>query len=139
MRLAGERGVRLPRMARPRSLDDALLPLINIVFLLMIFFLFVGRIGGPQVPSATPKSREADATTAAAAQVLELADGGRCQVDGTEFADTELALRAVAWKGGKVDVRATGLVSAERVLRVLADLRRAGVGEVRLLTVRTAR
>ena len=45
-----------PRAPRSRSLDDALLPLVNVVFLLMVFFLAAGRLGGPKPIDSAPQS-----------------------------------------------------------------------------------
>ena len=121
---------------RPRSLDDALLPLINIVFLLMVFFLLAGRLGGPMPGDADTRSQAEPQALEAAPLQLELRVGGRLVLGGLEFADGELAVRALAWRGQAVDLRASGDAPADRVLRLLGALRQAGVGEVRLLTVR---
>lgn len=137
MRLGGEPGVRLPRGRRPRSLDDALLPLINIVFLLMVFFLFAGRLGGGQPPERAPVSQGARGPALdAAPRRLELLADGRLRIGAERFTEAELPARLVAWQGLPVDLHSTAEAPAERVLRVLGVLRAAGVGEVRLLTVR---
>jgi biopolymer transport protein ExbD len=124
-----------PRAARPRSLDDALLPLVNVVFLLMVFFLSAGRFGAPRPEAATPESARAEAR-ATAARVLELRADGLLASGGDVFAETDLAARAIAWQGQPLDVKATGKVPAARVLRLLTVLRGVGVREVRLLTVK---
>jgi len=121
---------------RPRSLDDALLPLVNIVFLLMVFFLFVGRLGGVTPETPGPSSRADIHAAEAAPRVLELRADGRLRIDGREIAEAELAGEALAWRGAAIDVRAPADAAADRVLRLLGVLRQSGVGEVRLLTVR---
>lgn len=121
---------------RPRGLDDALLPLINVVFLLMVFFLLAGRLGGPMAGAEDPRSQSQPQALDAAPLQLELRVGGRLVAGGEEFGDAELALRALAWRGQAVDLRAAGDAPADRVLRLLGALRQAGVGDVRLLTVR---
>ncbi len=120
---------------RPRSLDDALLPLVNVVFLLMIFFLSAGRLSGPRPDAVAPQSSRDEARTAAA-RVLELRSDGQLSVDGDVFADADLPLRAAAWQGTPLDVKAAGQVQADRVLRLMAVLRAAGVRELRLLTIK---
>ena len=124
------------RRRRFRSLDDALLPLINIVFLLMVFFLFVGRVGGLPADEQGPRSRADRQATEAAPRRLELRADGRLLADGRETTEAELAVLALAWRGAAVDVRAPAEAAADRVMRLLGLLRQAGVGEVRLLTVR---
>lgn len=125
----------LPRRARSRSLDDALLPLVNVVFLLMVFFLAAGRIGAPRPLADAPQSAQSLAT-AGTARVLELTAEGQLLSAGERFVDAELVGRSLAWRGEPLDVRAAGDVPAERVLRLLAILRGAGVTDVRLLTVK---
>lgn len=126
-----------PRAPRSRSLDDALLPLVNVVFLLMVFFLAAGRFGGPKPVDSTPQSSRTE-SSAAAPRVLELRADGRLVLAGEVFADSELAGRSLAWRGAPLDVQASGDVPAARVLRVLAILRGAGLDQVRLLTVKGA-
>lgn len=130
--------MKLTPVARPRSrsLDDALLPLVNIVFLLMVFFLAGGRIGAPRPQAGAPQSARIEAGTAAAPRILELRADGRLAVRGDVFGDAALPGRALGWRDTAVDVRAPGDVPAERVLRVLSILRSAGVRDVRLLTVK---
>lgn len=131
--------MRLGKPARPRSrsLDDALLPLVNVVFLLMVFFLSAGRFGAPKPEVSAPESARADTATAAS-RVLELRGNGELSMQGEVFADSELPGRSLAWQGAPLDVRAAGDVPAERVLRLLTILRGAGVRDVRLLTVKGA-
>lgn len=126
-----------PRAPRSRSLDDALLPLVNVVFLLMVFFLSAGRFGGPAVTDSAPQTSRAETGTAAP-RVLELRADGRMALAGEVFMDAELAGRSLAWRGAPLDVQASGDVPAARVLRVLAILRGAGLDQVRLLTVKGA-
>jgi len=127
--------LRSARVNRPRSLDDALLPLVNVVFLLMVFFLSAGRFGAPKPEAATPESSRAE-SRAAMARVLELKADGTLASGGQVFAEAELSIRAVAWAGQPLDVKAAGKVPADRVLRLLAVLRQVGVLDVRLLTVK---
>lgn len=124
------------RARRVRALDDALLPLVNIVFLLMIFFLMAGRLGGPRLDAATKSSQAQQAT--AAQHVLQLLPEGGCLLGDLRFPDSELATQAAGWRGEAVDLRVRGDVAAERVLRALAVLRKSGTGELRLLTQRSA-
>lgn len=130
--------MKLARPARPRSrsLDDALLPLVNVVFLLMVFFLSSSRFGAPKPTAATPETQRAETRTAAAPRVLELRGAAQLALGDLVFADAELSGRAIAWQGEPLDLRAPGDVPAERVLRLLAILRAAGVRDVRLLTVK---
>ena len=135
MKLSAAGSARL-RERRAKAVDDALLPLINVVFLLMIFFLLAGRIGGLTPPAETARSIQQDRSSPAAPRVLEILPEGRLAVGDIGFAETELATRAAAWRGEPLDVRARGDIPADRALRTLNTLRAAGVDELRLLTVR---
>jgi len=128
--------VKLGHSGRPRSrtLDDALLPLVNVVFLLMVFFLSMGRFGAPP-SAAAPRTSEAE-TKVGKARVLELREDGALASEGQTFAESDLAARAIRWAGEPLDVKAAGQVPAERVLRLLTVLRGVGVTDVRLLTVK---
>lgn len=128
----------LHRRARPRSLDEALLPLVNIVFLLMVFFLASGRFEVAKPAASAPRSVQAGSPTAAP-RVLELHDDGSLSLQSQRFSEAELPRRARDWQGAPLDVRAAAGLSAQRVLHLLAVLRAAGVSEVRLLTVKAAR
>lgn len=125
------------RRARPRSLDDALLPLVNIVFLLMVFFLASGHFAVSKPAASAPRTAQAD-TTVAAPRVLHLHDDGSLSLQAQRFSEAELPRRALDWQGEALDVRAAANLPAPRVLHLLAVLRDAGVGEVRLLTVKAA-
>lgn len=127
-----------PRRARPRSLDEALLPLVNIVFLLMVFFLASGRFDLAKPAAKALQSSEAS-NPAAAPRVLELHDDGSLSLQAQRFSEAELPSRARDWQGAALDVRAGATLPAQRVLHLLAVLRAAGVGEVRLLTVKPGR
>ena len=128
----------MPARPRNRSLDDALLPLVNIVFLLMVFFLAAGRLNDGRPTRATPQSQASGEAPRPAAAVLQLGEGGVLTLGGETFPESQLPGRAIALKGTALDVRADGHVPAERVLRLLAVLRAAQVTDVRLLTVRGA-
>lgn len=119
---------------RHRGLDDALLPLVNVVFLLMVFFLAAGRFS--QRPAADAPQSANTESRATAARVLELRGSAQLALEDVLFADAELPSRALALRGAALDVRAGGEVPAERVLHVLAVLRAGGVQDVRLLTLR---
>jgi biopolymer transport protein ExbD len=130
--------MKLSHRARPRTrtIDDALLPLVNVVFLLMVFFLSMGHFGGPKPIDNAPKSERIEQRAAAAPRLLELRGTAQLVMQGQTVVDAELSSRAQAWQGAPLDVRARGDVPADRVLRLLAVLRAAGVRDVRLLTVK---
>lgn len=126
-----------PRLARERAraMEDAVLPLINVVFLLMIFFLVAGQMGQRMSASAAPQSWLSEKASAAAPRVLRLLSDGTLDAGGILVTDEGLADEAAGWGGAAVDVQAGPEIPATRVLRVLNVLHAAGIADVRLLTV----
>lgn len=127
----------LPRR-RARS-DIDMVPMINFAFLLLIFFLMVGRFGPQDLFDVTPPraagaSSESDAN---AGSLLVRADGalalGRTRVE-----PSELHLRVTAWRQSHpeepLQVKADAGADAAHLVELLQQLRAAGVTEVRLLT-----
>ena len=120
------------------NISEALLPLVNVVFLLMVFFLASGRFDVAKPAASAPRSAEVGKLSPAP-RLLELHDDGSLSLQAQHFSEAELPSRALDWQGAPLDVRAAAGLPAQRVLHLLAVLRAAGVGEVRLLTVKAAR
>jgi biopolymer transport protein ExbD len=131
----------LPR--RPRDDDDRILPLINVVFLLMIFFMLAGRIAAiDPFPVEPPRSAAAGQIDSKETVVLLGADGtlaldGRV-MDETAFA-TAVADRVKTDGAGAFRFKADGKTAATRVVAVMETLREAGVEKLRLLALPAAR
>ncbi len=123
-----------------RSLDDSLLPMINVVFLLLIFFLVAGQLAPtPPLPVTPPESLHAPAqeSRAAAVEVAVSAAGELKIGDETAAWDTltvQLQARAVTLET-PVTVRADRQLPAARLLALLRAIKAAGVGKVTLLSV----
>ena len=132
------------RLARPRtgglgSEDDRILPLINVVFLLLIFFMVVGSLSAAD-PFAIEPLRSANGEAGDPRDVVLLIGAdGRLALDGAEVEAAALqaavAERLSAASHPEVHVKADGGAEAAAVVGVLETLRRAGAGRVRLMTV----
>lgn len=131
------------RRARPAGgVDDGVLPLVNVVFLLLIFFLVAGELAQSDPFEVEPPRSDAEAAAPAAPPaappvVLIGADGAHA-LDGAAL-DREALIAAVAEgvAAGRVDalrVRADGRAEARVVVALLGALRATGVREIRLLT-----
>ena len=131
----------LPR--HPRNDDDRILPLINVVFLLMIFFMLAGRIAAiDPFPVEPPRSAAAGQIDSKETVVLLGADGtlaldGRV-MDENAFA-AAVADRVKAGSAGAFRFKADGKAEATRVVAIMETLREAGVEKLRLLTLPAAR
>ena len=116
------------RPARPRS--ESVVPMINVVFLLLIFFLMTATIVPPRPLEATPPEA-ATAETAGRGETLHVG------ADGTlAYGDVrgEAALGAVP-PGTGLLVRADAGLPAADLARILARLAEAGVTDIRLVAV----
>jgi len=126
--------VQLRRPERPpQDTEDHILPLINIVFLLLIFFMVAGALTTPhsvrvEPPEANVEGEQPDRRETT---LYITADGG------LTLGDEPVALEALAAAVGDREallLRADGAVDGVRVVAVMRALREAGVERVRLVT-----
>ncbi|MCG8561053.1 MAG: biopolymer transporter ExbD, partial [Hyphomicrobiales bacterium] len=116
-----------------------ILPLINVVFLLLIFFMLAGRLSaGDPFRVDPPASVSADPAEQRDLVVLVGADG-RLALDGEVVEQSALSARLKQRLGdggnGLVRVKADAAVEALQVVEVMEVLRDAGVERLKLLTV----
>jgi biopolymer transport protein ExbD len=124
------------RFARPRARDrqEGIVPMINVVFLLLIFFMISSELTPAPPFEVTPPEAAADEASSADDTLYVDAAG--------QFAWRDLrgdaALSALAaQRDAPVEIRADAAVPARAVAALLADLAALGVTDVRLAT-RTA-
>ncbi|SFM66194.1 outer membrane transport energization protein ExbD [Ectothiorhodospira mobilis] len=137
--------MQLPPMPPRRGEDDShLIPLINIVFLLLIFFMLAGALTRPD-PFAVepPASARAGESPGEALQIL-LNREGRLALDGQPLEMQALktrlarAVEAAAEEGEGVTVhlRADRRVSSARLLDLTRQMQETGVERIFLLTLK---
>ncbi|MEQ8344237.1 MAG: biopolymer transporter ExbD [Sneathiellaceae bacterium] len=143
--------------------DAGVLPLINVVFLLLIFFMISGQIAEQAAFEVDPPTSQADAQAMRDRMLVLLAADGRAAVGGEEIALEEIVahILAVARKAAEADrveanagaaaggvpdgppalpadlavrIRADAAVEAVAIVKLIEDLRAAGVGKVTLMT-----
>lgn len=116
---------------RRRDGDAGVLPLINVVFLLLIFFMVAARLAPSEPFSlAPPRSAASGAAADGAARVAVAADG-RVAVDGVALAPEALG---VALAGRDVRLMADAQAEAVAVIALIARMRAGGAGAVTLAT-----
>ena len=125
--------------SRRRNDDERILPLINVVFLLLIFFMLAGRFSASDpFEVEPPRSVSQGAATERDILVLVSADG-RLALDGEIIEETALgtavADRLSPDKKMRLWLKADGSAEAIRVVEVMELLRAAGAERLRLLTV----
>jgi biopolymer transport protein ExbD len=127
---------------RSRRRSDPILPMINIVYLLLTFFLILGalRFGD----SMNILSRGAGSQSAARDGAVTLhveADGAvRFQGRTMPVAEAVIAIRSAlaAMPRGSLDVRADHKMPASAILPLLRKLREGGIASIRVVPVRRA-
>lgn len=113
--------------SRPRAPRESVVPMINVVFLLLIFFLMSAQIAPPDPVDVVPPSVVlADGPAPTDLPVLWL---GR---EGTLLTEDGLAPDMGAF-GPAISLRADADAPAADLARVLRDLASAGVREVTLV------
>ena len=126
-----------PRRRRPDD-DQRVMPLINVVFLLLIFFMVAGQLSKTDPVQIDPPLSESDKDPGEHLVQVLIANDGRLLLRGEEVAFGDLGVRlgdVLRDGAGKiVHVKADGAVDAAEVIRVLDVLKAAGVEKVKLLT-----
>lgn len=126
------------RPGRQFNSEPSLLPLTNIVFLLMIFFLLIGRISEPNAFSVQPPESTSQGPIPGEVLKIELSSAGRIAIDGKRVTRDELAAtvrsRRLQTSEQAVQLRADRRDNATDVVRVMRILRDAGVETIRLVT-----
>lgn len=121
---------------RNRSMDDNILPIINIVFLLLIFFVLAGAITRSAPFDLTlPASQQSEDRAVPEDKVLSIAADGRLAFNGETIEPPALRDALADWPADvALQVRADSGLKARRLSTILLQLRAAGIAEVRLLT-----
>lgn len=124
-----------------KSID--LLPLINVVFLLILFVLIAGRPSTDQPPAIELAASTADTVHEPTALRIMLDSQNRLSLSAGAFvtaseAAGEIAARLAAdggaVDGASVEILADRRAEADALLRLRRALSRAGIGEIRLKT-----
>ncbi len=131
--------MRLYRPPPRRDSEAGLVPLINVVFILLVFFMLVGTLSPPELLTVTPpRSTGGSGAEAGELAVLVDAQGRLAVADGRVdlAALTTLAARRLGTDPDlAVTVKADAALEAQKLLGVLEALRVAGVHRLSLLTV----
>ncbi|AUQ63424.1 ExbD/TolR family protein [Phaeobacter inhibens] len=115
-----------PRRAR----GESIVPMINVVFLLLIFFLMTSRLAQPDPFEVTPPEAGLEGE-AKSDDVLYIDATGRLHFDGSEG---RAALSRLASAPGKtVQLRADARLQATDLARILRQLAEAGLTHAELV------
>ncbi|MCA8906580.1 MAG: biopolymer transporter ExbD [Rhodospirillaceae bacterium] len=124
---------------RPNRSEENILPLTNIVFLLLIFFMLAGRLSAADpfridLPVSASQAEASERTI-----VVAVAADGRLALDGAEVSgpalEAALAERLDADPAARVQLRADSRAEALALVALTERLRAAGVERLLLITV----
>ncbi len=128
----------LPPRQRRQDDDARLIPMINVVFLLIIFFMVVGQISTHQAgPVELPVARS-DKLADSQPLLLTLTANGELLIDEQPLAAAELAAVVKAELAKRtaptVAIRADQHATAGQLQQLLTPLRELGIARINLLS-----
>ena len=118
---------------------DNILPMINVVFLLLIFFIMTGALHAVDYFNVNPPSSSSEFEGSLNDTVILVGGDGRLAIDNKEVDEVDLQL-SVSDKlstntGAIFRIKADGRVDAARVVEVMELIEAVGVRRVMLLTL----
>lgn len=119
------------QLPRPRPTRESILPMINVVFLLLIFFLMTAHIAPAPPFDLAPPEAEAEAIDSPDRTMWLSADGTLVHND----LSGEAAMEALATAEGPVLIRADAGVQAADLARLMRRLSALGLNDLRLATL----
>ncbi|MEM1275974.1 MAG: biopolymer transporter ExbD [Pseudomonadota bacterium] len=124
---------RKPR--RQLSSDDSILPLINVVFLLLIFFMVVGRLSASDPFEVIPPHSVNQGEPAQDDMLIAIGAEGELALNGEIITEDHLIAAVTAAKVGELRIKTDNRASALATVALIEELRGVGVASVRLMTV----
>lgn len=115
---------------RPRG--ESIVPMINVVFLLLIFFLMTSHLAQPEPFDVTPPQAELEAEPEAE-RVLFIDSEGNMHFDGAEADAALTALAASQEEGSIVLIRADAKLGATKLAEILRQLAENGMSRAELV------
>ena len=128
--------MRFPIPSR-RNESENTLPLINVVFLLLIFFMIAGRLSEADPFQVMPPESSSEIHPGERDLLVHVDAQGAVALEGQPIAAEHLAAEVTRLlpESGVVRLKADGAADAAQVVDVMESLREAGVERLHLLTV----
>lgn len=115
---------------RPRS--ESIVPMINVVFLLLIFFLMTSELARPEPFEVTPPNATSE-TEPEVERILYVDKSGKTSFEGAEDEAALTALTALSNTEQVIQVRADAELEASAMAGLLQKLAAAGLSHVELI------
>lgn len=132
--------MQFPRHRHKPNEDDRILPLTNIIFLLLIFFMLVGHLSNPNALTIKPPRSVSESPAESTGLLVQVNADGMIALEGESVSAKTLKSTVNDYvakhpEGNGIRLKADGLVDAARVVAVMRVLRKAGADKVRLMTL----
>ncbi len=130
--------MKLPKAKPRKNLIDPVLPLINVVFLLLIFVMMMSKVEGTDGYDVNPPHSTSEAPAGQRDSILVLTREGQVLVNEQVLDDADLHVYATQFKrdfpAESLKIKADKQVDATRLISLMEDLRKQGVDQLMLLT-----
>lgn len=123
------------RRKRAMDNDERIMPLVNIVFLLLIFFMVVGRLSAADPFKVLPPESANEGPQATEDNLVLIGQDGRLALNGEILPEDALLAKLSDVRADELRVKADGRAEAVRVVAVIERLKTVGFVSVRLMTV----
>jgi biopolymer transport protein ExbD len=124
---------------RPKNEDDHILPLINVVFLLLIFFMLAGSLSASDPFKIDPAHSASQASPGEMDVQILMGSDGQIALDGVVVSQSDLIATLTPRLAENPEIlvrlRADGGINATEVISVMEKLHKIGVSRLKLLTV----
>ena len=122
-------------------IEVTVVPMVNVVFLLLIFFMLVGRVlPGDELDISVPLSESGETQTGEPIRIIVPADG-HIVMEENEIDPTALSEAIVEMlqrdPEQRFQLKADAALEANQLIQIMELLRQAGVRELTLLTERS--
>lgn len=124
---------------RARGEEESVLPLINVVFLLLIFFMLTGTLAASDPFEIAPPRSASEGTSGARDMIILVNADGRLALDGVVMEPPTLSdavgERIAEGSVSRTQLKADASAEAAHIVQVMELLRDAGVDRLQLLTL----
>ena len=130
--------IRLSVQQQPRSVDVSVVPMINIVFLLLLYFLVAGRLVDDSGPSVQLPSGGSEKSAEPAALVLHISADNTISSGGVPLDDAQLAVHLAGMSQTstrKLLVRADASADAHTLHRIMRSAQALNLASFELATL----
>ena len=132
-----------PQNGRPQDRQDRLIPLINVVFLLLAFFIIAGTMRAADALDVQPPEAATSGSIDRESPTLVMDATGRLAVGQNQVTPDQAVARMKQWLASDPDAeihfKADARVTARDILPLLRQFADAGIGSIRLIATRRRR